>query len=215
MSPVRHYDEMVRRLGLLLAQPQAQVDPSWAPMLATGLDISKGLLPVGEADQADPVWGSRLGVAVLHRVCGPVPALTDFDALPGRWCLLSREDRLARLAALGLVGTPGALRACVRRAPRQALEAVLGPAYEVLMTLGTGAAAAAPQVAERPPAAWALDAYLALSRAGRWKNRALRRWVRLGLPRAPCPDTSRIRPCPQAVQVCLQYLPSVDNWFQH
>ncbi|MFE8646289.1 type III secretion protein HrpB4 [Sphingomonas sp. NCPPB 2930] len=214
MTPALPYCDMVGRLNLLLARPQAQIDPSWAPMLTTGFDLLTRPEPVGETGQSDPVWGNRLGLAVFRTVCGPVPALTDFDVPPGRWCLLSREDRLARLAALGLAGMPGALRACVRRAPRQALEVVLGPAYDVLLALGDGAAAAAPQVAERPPAAWALDGYLALCRAGRWPDRGVRRWVRLGLPRAPWQDMSPLRPGPHAVHGCLQHLPAVDGWFR-
>ncbi|WAC71589.1 type III secretion protein [Roseateles sp. SL47] len=241
MKPARHYEQVVRRLDQLMAAPQAQVDPSWHAALLSDLgDVAEAAdLHLMLPDVERLGFGTRLGLAVFQQVCGEAPDVTDLDELPGRWCLLAREDRLARLAALALAATPGALRSCVRRGPRQALEAVLGPAYGPLVDLGAGATAAPPEVAERPPAEWALEAYQALRRAGHWRDRALRRWVRLGLPRtvasagalpalrtdgrvlAPGPVNAHgserawaSRPSRAAAQTFVSHLPMVDAWFQ-
>lgn len=193
-----HHAELVQRIAGLLARPQAQLHPSWQ----AALQPAHGAWP-----SESP--GPRLGVALFMRLCGPLPSLTVFDHAPARWCLLPREQRLARLAALALAAHPGVVRSCLRRAPRQALEAVLGPAYDALLERGSSAAAVPPQVAERPPEAWALDGYRALVRARLWPERSLRRWARLGLPRDADAGTAP----PRAAVASAQQLQDVDAWF--
>jgi hypothetical protein len=194
-------------LQVRLEQLHGDVDPSWRA-------------PLGLADEAG-AWraceGSeparrRLATGLLDRCCGPRPPLTALDDTAGQLALMDRQQLLARLVALALLGRPGVLRCCVQRPARAALQALLGPTFDVLRTRRGGMAVPA-DVAAWPPVAWAWVGYRELLAAHAWPHRGVRRLARLGLPasRIDSPAASRV---PRAVTPAAQRLAELDTLFQ-
>jgi hypothetical protein len=175
------------------------VDPSWR-------------VPLGLA--AEPLQGAahrRLAAGLLDRAGGP-PPLTALAESAGRLVLLERERLLAHLCALALLGRPGVLRCCVQRAPRAALQQLLGPAFTTLRARPGGAPVPA-DVAAWPPLAWAWVGWRELAAAGAWPHRGLRRLARLSLPatRDQAPPPSRV---PRAATPAALRLTQLDALFE-
>lgn len=167
-----HWPSLAEGFDAVLAEWPHHIDSSWA--------------------SSWPVWASGGGDAAARRIrwmafarwCGAPPGFRELDTPLGRWCLLPRDQRLARLCALALALRPGVWRSCVRRDARRALAGFLGPASSVLASGAHGGACVNAALAERPPVEWAWVGHADITRAGAWPTRGLRRWARLGLPRA-------------------------------
>jgi hypothetical protein len=149
------------------------LDPGWHA--ASRMPALVATLPPGLARR-------RVMLRLYRRWCGPLPALPDLDHAAGALGLLPREALQARLAALALHLRPGALRCCVERRARQALEAALGPAFAALHEGAQGGMPVTPAQAAWTPLHWACVGYADLAAARAWPQRSLRRLVRLALP---------------------------------
>lgn len=152
--------------------PEA-LDASWHEASRTASLVAG--LPPGEARR-------RVMLRLFERWCGPLPALTALATPAGGLGLLERQPLLTRLCALALLGRPGALRCCVERRTRQALQQALGPVFEALVQGSQGGAPVAPAAAQWSPLEWACAGYADLALARAWPQRSLRRLARLALP---------------------------------
>lgn len=161
--------EFAQRLDRL---PEA-LDASWHEASRTAALVAG--LPAGEARR-------RVMLRLFERWCGPLPALLELATPAGRLGLLERQPLLTRLCALALLGRPGALRCCVERRTRQALQQTLGPVFDALTETSQGGAPVAPAVAQWSPLEWACAGYADLALARAWPQRSLRRLARLALP---------------------------------
>lgn len=134
--------------------------------------------------QALPAGAARRGVMrhLFSQWCGPMPGLQDLQGPCGHLVLLGRVPMLSRLCALALAARPGALRCCVERPVRKALERALGPAFSPLREGAAGGMPVRADVAAWMPIQWACVGYVDLLRAGLWRQAALLRLARLGLP---------------------------------
>jgi hypothetical protein len=149
------------------------LDPGWHA--ASRMPALVATLPPGLARR-------RVMLRLYRRWCGPLPSLPDLDSAAGALGLLPREALQARLAALALHVRPGALRCCVERRARQALEAALGLAFTALHDAAQGGMPVTPAQAAWTPLQWACVGYADLAAARVWPQRSLRRLVRLALP---------------------------------
>ena len=149
------------------------LDASWHEASRTASLVAG--LPPGEARR-------RVMLRLFERWCGPLPALPALATPAGRLGLLERGPLLTRLCALALLGRPGALRCCVERRTRQALQQALGPVFEALNDASQGGVPVAPAVAQWSPLEWACAGYADLAQARAWPQRSLRRLARLALP---------------------------------
>lgn len=164
------------------------LDASW--FAASRMPALVQALPPGTARR-------RVLLRLFDRWCGPLPLLPDLDGPAGRLGLLERTPLLARLCALALLMRPGALRCCVERRTRQALEQTLGPAFAALGNAAQGGAAVTSAQAAWTPLHWACMGYTDLSTARAWPHRSLRRLVRLALPAQwPLPREAAVLPPP-------------------
>lgn len=155
------------------------LDASWHEASRTATLVAA--LPPGEARR-------RVMLRLFERWCGPLPALPALATPVGQLGLLERGPLLARLCALALVGRPGALRCCVERRVRQALQQTLGPVFDALNDASQGGVPVPPVVAQWSPTEWACAGYADLAQARAWPQRSLRRLARLALPtRWPIP----------------------------
>ncbi|HET7868155.1 MAG TPA: type III secretion protein HrpB4 [Burkholderiaceae bacterium] len=152
--------------------PEA-LDASWHEASRTASLVAG--LPPGEARR-------RVMLRLFERWCGPLPALTALATPAGGLGLLERQPLLTRLCALALLGRPGALRCCVERRTRQALQQALGPVFDALVQCSQGGAPVAPAAAQWSPLEWACAGYADLALARAWPQRSLRRLARLALP---------------------------------
>ena len=149
------------------------LDASWHEASRTATLVAG--LPQGEARR-------RVMLRLFERWCGPLPALPALATPVGRLGLLERGPLLTRLCALALLGRPGALRCCMERRVRQALQQALGPAFDALNQASQGGVPVAPAVAQWSPIEWACAGYADLAQARAWPQRSLRRLARLALP---------------------------------
>lgn len=149
------------------------LDPGWHA--ASRMPALVAPLPPGAARR-------RVMLRLFRRWCGPLPSLPELDHAAGALGLLPRDALQARLAALALHLRPGALRCCVERRARQALEAALGPAFAALHDAAQGGMPVTPAQAAWAPLQWACVGYADLAAARAWPQRSLRRLVRLALP---------------------------------
>lgn len=171
-----------RRLDRL---PDA-MDASWHEASRTATLVAG--LPQGDARR-------RVMLRLFERWCGPLPALAALATPVGRLGLLERGPLLTRLCALALLGRPGALRCCVERRTRQALQQALGPAFDALNEASQGGVPVAPAVAQWSPMEWASAGYADLAQARAWPQRSLRRLARLALPtKWPIPRGAAVLP---------------------
>lgn len=163
-------------------------DTSW-PAVSSVHGLLSGL-PAGAARR-------RVMSALFLRLCGPLPTLQALATPAGRLALHSRLALLSRLTTLALLSRPGALRCCVERRARQAMEGAVGPALEALREASRSGPALPSHVANWVPIQWACVGYVDLLRIGAWPQNSLRQLVRLALPaRWPVPIKTRELPAP-------------------
>jgi hypothetical protein len=149
------------------------LDASWHEASRTATLVAG--LPPGAARR-------RVMLRLFERWCGPLPALPALATPVGQLGLLERGPLLTRLCALALLGRPGALRCCVERRARQALQQALGPVFDALNDASQGGTPVAPAVTQWSPLQWACAGYADLAQARAWPQRSLRRLARLALP---------------------------------
>lgn len=150
------------------------LDPSWRD--SSTLCTLAAALPCGGARRATLLQ-------LFRGWCGPLPALTDLVPAAGQLALLERIPLLGHLCVLAVMARPGALRSCVEKRPRQALQQALGPVFDTLRDDRRPGAALPPHAAAWTPMQWACVGYLDLVRARLWPHRSVRRLVRLALPK--------------------------------
>jgi hypothetical protein len=151
------------------------LDPSWRG--SSALCSLADVLPPGGPRRATML-------RVFRGWCGPLPALTDLAPAAGRLALLERIALLGHLCVLAVMARPGALRCCVEKRPRQALQQALGPVFDTLRDVSQSGGALPAHAAAWTPMQWACVGYLDLVRARLWPHRSVRRLVRLALPKA-------------------------------
>jgi hypothetical protein len=155
----------------------------------------------------------RLLLALFERWCGPLPSLLELATPVGRLATMPRVPLLTRLCALALAGRPGAVRCCIERPARQGLEQALGPVLPLLRDSSRGGAPVSSEVAAWSPMQWACAGYADLLRARGWRQRSLRRLVRLALPvELPVPLRLSALPLPQLTVAAA--LRQVDDLFE-
>jgi hypothetical protein len=155
----------------------------------------------------------RLLVDLFERWCGPLPSLLELATPAGRLATMPRLTMLTRLCALALAARPGAVRCCIERPARQGLEQALGPVLPLLRDASRGGVPVSSEVAAWSPMQWACAGYADLLRARGWRQRSLRRLVRLALPAAlPVPLRLSALPLPQLTASAA--LRQVDDLFE-
>ncbi|MCW7540286.1 hypothetical protein OOT46_20845 [Aquabacterium sp. A7-Y] len=115
--------------------------------------------------------------------CGGPPALPRLLDSAGRWALLARPALTRRLCALAIVRRPGVLRCCIEKPARQGLRAALGEWFERIEQTAEGGRSVSARVAHWSPMHWACVGYWDWVGQLQADDGALRRLVRLSLPR--------------------------------
>jgi Bacterial type III secretion protein (HrpB4) len=165
------------RLDTLLEQ----LDPSW-----NNSPIAKHLSEF--KNFADSVQ-RRVAVVVFRHWCGDLPQPQQLSDPCHSLALCDRAELLARLCSLALMLRPGVLRCCVDARVRDMLRAALGESFEALRTQTRGGRPVSSQVARREPLVWACVGFQDLTTAGLLSCQALKRLIRLSLPKQ-WPDMS-------------------------
>jgi len=154
----------------------------------------------------DPKARGRLVARLYPRLFGPWPSLARLDDRATRLALLDRDRLVSHLCRLALAARPGALRCCIARDVRRALQASLGDAFDGLLRGGTGGRAIPETAAGWSPLHWACLGFLDWATLLQPEDKPLRRLVEASLPPgllgmpAACSTVPRERSAAKAVE---------------
>jgi hypothetical protein len=137
------------------------------------------------------VLGARLGgLPALRRLLEPAPQLA----------LLDRPSLLKRLCILALARRPGMLRCCIERPVRHALQSALGDDFDTLVALSRSGSPYHHESIGWSPMEWACTGYFDWATMLLDDDAALRRIVRLSLPRGLLHTIDEYRPVPAQIK---------------
>lgn len=189
---------LARTLGEKLERLAADTDPERLRLLQSAVERP------GKPTQTAGCGASSR--AAMQRVfleqIGGLPALASFLNPAARLALMQREHIHGRLCALALACRPGALRGCVDKATRKALQTMVGDAWEPLCSLSRRGGAASPTRAQRSPMDWASVGYADWREALLPRASVLHRLVGLSFPEGSlaAPVEPADLPAPDAVR---------------
>lgn len=165
----------------------AEVDSSWR---ASFVQRAPALTLLDEARQQTALQG------LLQRFCGPPPGLERLAAGPAQLALRSRPMVLRALGLLALARRAGALRCCVAREQKEALEQLLGDSLEAVEAIGESGRPVGSEVTGWTPMHWSCLGYLDWLKLVARDDGFLRRVVRVMLPRGLLGMPQRVNMAP-------------------
>lgn len=199
MTAVKSLAAMAWALQGRIATWVDDLSPAW--LLELGLTECMASLTAGQGR-------GRLYTQLFLRHCGPLPPLDRVVRDAGPLALLTAEPLRARLCALAMLGRPGALRHCVQREARMALEQCLGPAFAFLRSASESGHVYRSGLQTWSPMVWAWTGYQDLVAAQAWPHPSLQRLARMAFPvsEAGFPTATQRPPLATTVTDQLQHL---------
>jgi len=134
------------------------------------------------ASLRDPLARQRAMVRLFPKILGTWPSIDRLLERAGRVALLDRAAMLRQWCLLALAGRPGVLRCCIDRQARDALKAMLGPAFDPMAAVGTRGRAVSERAGVWTPVHWACVGYMDWTALLQTQDSGLRRIARLSLP---------------------------------
>lgn len=151
------------------AEWREEVMAPWAFVEALPESAARRLMP--------RLWAGHLGGATA------LPSLRRFEDPLTRLCLLPRGELLHRLCTLALARRPGVLRCCIDRSVRAPLQRALGDTFDALAVMSRSGRPVDAVTAGWSPVVWACVGYADWSARLKAEDEAVRRIVRLSVPR--------------------------------